>query len=518
MNPSLDELLDSAPCGFLSLTDDGSIVLVNRTLLELLGYEIEELIGRSIEFILPIASRIFYQTYFFPLLKMHGKTEEIYFSFKSKQGNSIPMMVNAVRRHQDDCFLNHCVVIPFHRRIQYEDEILKAKKAAEAAIASQRQTEKNLRQQYERMMLMTDITKQIRQSLNLSEIFRVSVEEIRRFLQSDRVCIYQFEPGSNLERGEFVSESVRHNLISIMATKIDDPLIGKRYVMYYRERRVQAIEDVEKAELEEYYRQFLIKLQIRATLVVLLMNNENFWGFLCIHQCNAPRYWQDFEIDLVKQIADQMAIAIQQADLFQKLQKELIERQQAQALLIQTNEELADATRRLEKLVNFDGLTQIANRRYFNERLTQEWLRLRREQQFISLLLLDVDYFKAYNDHYGHQQGDDCLIQIAHAVEAITRRPADLVARYGGEEFVAILPNTSAEGAIEMASRIHQVIKQLKIPHQKSEISDKVTVSIGIASLIPTIDQSCEILITQADKALYLAKNQGRDRSVVFGA
>ncbi|MTJ46759.1 PAS domain-containing protein, partial [Dolichospermum sp. UHCC 0259] len=123
MTYQIDELLNTAPCGFLSFTDDGTIVIVNATLLELLGYKLDELLGRKIELILPIAGRIFYQTHFFPLLKLHGKTEEIYFSLRSKQGNNIPILVNATRQQNAGSFVNNCIFIAIHQRIQYEDEL-----------------------------------------------------------------------------------------------------------------------------------------------------------------------------------------------------------------------------------------------------------------------------------------------------------------------------------------------------------------------------------------------------------
>jgi sigma-B regulation protein RsbU (phosphoserine phosphatase) len=170
----------------------------------------------------------------------------------------------------------------------------------------------------------------------------------------------------------------------------------------------------------------------------------------------------------------------------------------------------------LQKLVNIDGLTQIANRRCFDQSLEQEWQRLYREQQPLSLLLFDVDYFKFYNDSYGHQMGDDCLIKIALAVQQVVSRPADLVARYGGEEFVVILPNTDVTGAMAIAQWVHAAIKDLAIPHQASKISDTVTISLGITSQIPASELSAATLIEQADQALYRAKQQGRNQSVVF--
>ncbi|MBD2293771.1 diguanylate cyclase [Anabaena sphaerica FACHB-251] len=192
------------------------------------------------------------------------------------------------------------------------------------------------------------------------------------------------------------------------------------------------------------------------------------------------------------------------------------ERKQAELALQQAEYNLRLANQELEKLVNTDGLTQIANRRCFDNRLEEEWQRLNREQRPLSLLLFDVDYFKRYNDSYGHQLGDECLSKIAQAVQQVVCRQADLVARYGGEEFVVILPNTNIEGAIAIAKRIHTAIKALAIPHEASEVIDTVTISLGITTMIPTSELSSATLIEQADQALYRAKQQGRNQSVIF--
>jgi sigma-B regulation protein RsbU (phosphoserine phosphatase) len=283
---------------------------------------------------------------------------------------------------------------------------------------------------------------------------------------------------------------------------------------------MQVVEDINKIDLQHCYPALWKQFPVLANLVVPLLNGQDLWGLLCIHQCSAPRQWEESEIDLVKQIANQLAIAIKQADIFQKLQKELVERQQAQARLrvineqlALSNEELARATHLLEQVVNIDGLTQIANRRCFNDRLEHEWQRLYREKKPISLLLFDVDYFKRYNDCYGHQMGDDCLFKLAQTVQEVVYRPADLVARYGGEEFAIILPNTDLEGASSVAQRIHAAIQALNIPHKTSDVSDVVTISLGIANLIPISELSSADLIAIADRGLYRAKQQGRNQS-----
>lgn len=159
-----------------------------------------------------------------------------------------------------------------------------------------------------------------------------------------------------------------------------------------------------------------------------------------------------------------------------------------------------------------DGLTQVANRRCFDERLPSEWHRLMQGKQQLSLIMLDVDYFKRYNDCYGHQAGDICLVKVASSAAQAVKRSSDLFARYGGEEFAAILPNTDADGAIAVAESIREAIRDLGIPHEQSNVSTIVTVSMGIATVIPTAETSPDELVALADRALYDAKRQGRDR------
>ncbi len=166
----------------------------------------------------------------------------------------------------------------------------------------------------------------------------------------------------------------------------------------------------------------------------------------------------------------------------------------------------------LYRLANYDSLTQIPNRRQFDEYFQQEWKRMAREKSALSLILCDVDFFKRYNDTYGHQAGDSCLQKVAFSMSQAIKRPSDLVARYGGEEFVVILPNTTVEGAMIVAEEIRSQVKILAISHTASEVSQYVTVSLGIASIIPVPDLPSAFLIKTADEALYRAKKEGRDR------
>jgi diguanylate cyclase (GGDEF)-like protein len=193
------------------------------------------------------------------------------------------------------------------------------------------------------------------------------------------------------------------------------------------------------------------------------------------------------------------------SDRTQALQKEILQRQAVEAALQAANKEL-------KELAYLDGLTQIANRRRFDDQLIQEWHRMKREQLPLSLILCDVDYFKQYNDTYGHQNGDECLRHLAKAIAAAGRRSTDLVARYGGEEFVILLPNTPLAGAQEVATMIQSNIRDLQLPHQNSAVSKYVTASFGITSIIPNDNNDAEQLLLRVDKALYFAKRSGRDR------
>lgn len=179
--------------------------------------------------------------------------------------------------------------------------------------------------------------------------------------------------------------------------------------------------------------------------------------------------------------------------------------------LRQSEAALKAANQELQRLVSLDSLTQIANRRRFDEYFSQEWQRGLREQLPLSLILCDVDYFKQYNDTYGHPMGDRCLHAVAGAIERAVKRPADLVARYGGEEFVIVLPNTELMGAVQVAQLIQQEVRQLCIPHNSSSVSQFVTLSLGIASQIPQSQNSPEMLLAVTDRSLYHAKERGRN-------
>ncbi len=184
----------------------------------------------------------------------------------------------------------------------------------------------------------------------------------------------------------------------------------------------------------------------------------------------------------------------------------------------EVNRHLEQANTELQQLNNLDELTGIANRRSHDTRLVQEWRRCHRNNSPLSVIMIDIDHFKLYNDHYGHPAGDRCLWAVAQALKLGTRRISDSVARYGGEEFICLLPDCNQDSALAVAELIQRRVKALAIPHQTSRTASILTVSQGVATAIPARTGSPTELVQHADAALYLAKQKGRDTIVIHEA
>ncbi|MFB2934722.1 diguanylate cyclase domain-containing protein [Aerosakkonemataceae cyanobacterium BLCC-F154] len=386
-------------------------------------------------------------------------------------------------------WLHHRNATKFQRAYQLLQAEIEERKQVEAAL---REAEKALKQQTERERMIAAIAQNIRQSLDSTEILNTTVAEVRKFLNTDRVFIYRFEPDWS---GTIIVESVAPRFTPALGTNIQDTYFIETGGEPYRNGRIQAIADIDTAGLNQCHLELLAQFQVKASLVVPILKGQKLWGLLVAYHCSNPRKWQQLEIDLLQELATQVAIAIQQAELYHQLKI---------------------ANQELENLAHIDGLTQVANRRRFDEHLQQEWLRLRREKSPLSLIFCDVDYFKFYNDTFGHLAGDRCLQKIAKILERTTKRPGDLVARYGGEEFAIILPNTSLSGALYLGEKIQIKIKELEIAHHSSKVSKIVTLSLGVACMIPSNNTSPITLLTSADRALYQAKELGRDRVVAY--
>ena len=198
--------------------------------------------------------------------------------------------------------------------------------------------------------------------------------------------------------------------------------------------------------------------------------------------------------------------------LFRQTQRLVKMSDRMQKNLNELNVELQEHKEILSKMSYIDGLTSVANRRRLNECLENEWQSHSRSKLFLSLILLDLDYFKQFNDHYGHGAGDECLIKVAKAMCEAVKRSTDLVARYGGEEFAILLPQTELSGAMQVASAVQENIFKLAIEHEYSSVASIVTASMGVAVIVPDTKLSPQELLDAADKLLYAAKDAGRNQ------
>jgi diguanylate cyclase (GGDEF)-like protein/PAS domain S-box-containing protein len=196
-----------------------------------------------------------------------------------------------------------------------------------------------------------------------------------------------------------------------------------------------------------------------------------------------------------------------------KLENELKEhRDHLNSLVEQRTEELSLVNEKLRELANLDSLTNLPNRRFFDETLQKEIQRATRHKHPLSLLMCDIDFFKQYNDTYGHVTGDDCLVSVAECLTDSFKRASDFPARYGGEEFSVILPHTDDEDAFSLCETFMQNLKMMAIPHSSSDISDYLTMSIGLVTFEPNLEIDANAIIKAADEALYKAKRNGRNR------
>jgi len=352
-------------------------------------------------------------------------------------------------------------------------------------ITERKQLEELLQSQVQKEEALNRVIQIIRNSLDLSTIFSAAVTDIGELLEVEQVAIVQYLPEQEcwLTVAEYRQNS---DINSLMEQKI----IDRENPITSQLKKLKIVQLNDASICQDEINHSLAQTFPGAWLLIPLHFNSVTWGSLSL--VKPQQYsWQESEIEIAREIADQLAMAIYQSELYHQVQI--------------ANEEL-------KRLATIDGLTQIANRRRFDEYLNLEWFRLRREKASLSLILFDIDFFKLYNDTYGHLAGDDCLHQVAIAISEIFRRPADLFARYGGEEFAVILPYTNLSGATHLAELIRQAIHDLEIPHSQSLVSNYLTVSLGVACLMPDVQLSPQDLINAADQALYIAKQQGRDR------
>lgn len=480
--------LQQTPLAVVECNVEGKIIEWNPAAEAMFGYRKSEIIGCAIAHLVPEDERTQATQRWNELLKQKGGACCINENLTKKGSRIICEWCNT------PLIDRHGKTIGVASVIQEITERVRAEQA--------------LRMQTQRERLVSATQARIRQSLNLEEILNTAVSEVRQLIECDRVVIYRILPD---QTGSVVTESVVSGWPSMLGISFNEEIFPQSCYHLYDRGEVRAIADMEREGLPGCLlgtlQPFGVKGKMIAPLLVDLKGyssepamqhshsktEPNMWGLLVAHQCRGSREWQPFEISLFEQLSTQLAIAIQQSTLF---------------------EQLAAANEELQRLASLDGLTHVANRRRFDEYLDREWRRMIREQSILALILCDIDYFKLYNDTYGHQAGDICLKKVAQAIASSVKRPGDLVARYGGEEFAVILPHTNGEGAMRVAEEIRKNVRGLLVPHSQSPVGC-VSISLGVAVTLPHPKATLENLIVSADLALYEAKYEGRDRSVL---
>ncbi|MDJ1180568.1 diguanylate cyclase [Roseofilum sp. BLCC_M91] len=341
--------------------------------------------------------------------------------------------------------------------------------------------------QAEQELILVKIIQGIHDSLNLEEILSTTVVTVQRFLGASRVMICRC-----LSEGKCEVLSVVH--------AAETQKLSRGETLEF-ERLPESTSEYQRFEIR--YPEGYDRSKQMSQVTIPIQRQQTLWGMLIVDRDRFSKHEIHTEYGLLERIAEQIAIAIQQVQLYYALQR--------------ANQELERANQELDRLAHIDALTQVANRRYFDQYLEQEWLRLQRDLHPLSIIICDIDYFKQYNDTYGHLIGDRALEQVAQALSSTLKRPADLIARYGGEEFAAILPHTPIEGAIVVAKQMQQAIASLKIPHIGTELSQPLlTISLGISSVIPSLNSTPIQLLDLADRALYEAKDNGRNQYSVL--
>ncbi|OIP72671.1 MAG: hypothetical protein AUK43_02605 [Oscillatoriales cyanobacterium CG2_30_40_61] len=457
-------LVEQAADGFLLHDFNGQILDVNEFACQSLGYTRKELLSLSLQQI---------------------ETEPIPVILFQSLVPGKPITLKRIYRRQDQ------TTFPVEVRlglIQVGEQQLIHTLARD--ISERLEIEQQLKQQAERERLNTRLTQRIHESLELSQILNTTVTEVRQALNNERVIIFRFD---NDQEGEVLTESHAQECFSMLGHRYTDCCI-KETLSLEKNAKVKSVADIYTDNVSRCHQKLLIQLQIRAYLVTPIWHGQKMWGLLVAHHCSSPRSWQIWEQELLVSLAAQLAIAIQQSELYHQLKI--------------VNHELRE-------LATSDSLTGIANRRYFDEYLKNQWEQLSQQPAPLSVILCDLDFFKPYNDTYGHLAGDQALREVAQAISEAMKHPTDLVARYGGEEFAIISPKTSVADAILIAQSIQNQIEKLKIIHSGSSVSDYMTCSLGIGTVIPSEKMNAKHLIEIADQGLYQAKAQGRNQYVV---
>ncbi len=346
--------------------------------------------------------------------------------------------------------------------------------------------------------LLRMLTARMRETLDIETIFSATVAGIKAVFNADRAVIFEILADGNRR---IAQQAVHLSYATITDDMIPPGPLPAGYLKRLSLGQPQIYNDISTAPWPPVIADFLTNIEVKSAMVAPIAHpfggeRQPVWGLLVVHACSEQRQWQAFEANMLQHFGDQFTTALRQAELYRQLQA---------------------ANQELDRIAKVDSLTQLANRRWLDEYLEQEWQRLGRDRKQLSVVLADVDFFKPFNDTYGHAAGDHCLVNIASAIGLGLRRPADLAARYGGEEFALVLPDTDTAGAIRVVQLVRHHLQTRALPHGAGPAGDTITLSFGIATQVPSSDAPAEGILKAADQALYAAKAAGRNQYQVFG-
>ena len=350
------------------------------------------------------------------------------------------------------------------------------------------------------MEMMSEVSRTALQATDLQELLDRIARYIHERFPLELASIVMYDPA----REELVHTTTAGDAFVAPAQRwpVDLGVIGR----CIRTGTTQLVPDV---TVDPEY--VSVNARVAAELVVPIRFHDRILGVLDL-ESSAPDVFTPANVLAFEAFADQVAGAIHLASVNERLADTTRQLESKTSALEDANEHLASAIETLHRISAQDGLTGVANRRHFDETLAGEWRRAARGREPLSLLMLDIDYFKAFNDTAGHQAGDACLRRVADALRESVQRAGDLVARYGGEEFAILLPDTDSEHALQVAARLREHIEAMDLPHPSAPLG-RVTVSIGVASVVPPRDGSGSgDFVRVADAALYDAKRHGRNR------
>lgn len=360
---------------------------------------------------------------------------------------------------------------------------------------------------YHDMKIINNIGQDITATLDIKKVLYLLYENLNKLMDATSFGIMLYDPEKRLLDGNLLLVYGKPSPIGLI--ELDDEGSLNAWVV----RNKQAI-FVNHFDDEEGIEEYGIKprrvgnIKTKSIIVVPLLLMDDVIGTITV-QSSAEGAYKDYHFNMIKALASYITIAILNSKESQKLSLEIEER-------IKTQNELEILNEKLSEMSYIDALTQIPNRRSFVDYFTRELSRAKRNGEALALLIIDIDFFKEYNDNYGHVEGDRCLHQVANLLKAALKREVDFVARYGGDEFVAVMSNIDEYGTYQIAQQMVLNVKEAALEHVHSPIEDIITITIGGITLVPKQEHTMEQVIHFADKALYVAKDKGRNQIGIY--